>query len=118
LIRIDTEIRREGKVLSEETRYFMSSLDPDVVSASEFQGYILGHWDVESLHWQKDRFYREDKHVLGDAVGERWTVLSNIALSLNRLLRRGERTLKEIRENCRLDPVHVAKTLGLARETC
>jgi hypothetical protein len=96
----------------------MSSLDPDVVPASEFQGYILGHWDVESLHWQKDHFYREDKHVLGDTVGERWTVLTNIALSLNRLVRRGERTLKEIRENCRLDPVPVAKVLGLERETC
>ena len=113
LIRLNKEVRRDGKVLYEETRYFMSSLDPDKVSPAEFQAYILGHWEVESLHWHKDRYYREDKHVLGDAVGKTWTVLTNIAVSLARLLRKGERTLKEVRENCRLDPITPAETFGL-----
>ena len=117
LLRLDTEIRREGKV-SEETRYFMSSFDPDKVSPAEFQAYILGHWEVESLHWQKDRYYREDKHVLGDAVGKIWTVLTNMALSLTRLLWKGQRTLKEVRENCRHDPLPQARKLGLHKETC
>ena len=117
LIRLDTEMRREGKV-SEETRYFMSSLDPDKVSPEQFQAYISGHWDVESLHWHKDRYYREDKHVLGDKVGEAWTILTNIALSLTRLLWRGERTLKEIREKCRLNPITEAGRLGFLQETC
>ena len=112
LIRLDKEVRRNGKVLFEETRYFISSLDPDKVSASQFQEWIRCHWEVESLHWHKDRFYREDKHVLGDEVGKAWTVLTNIALSLTRLLWNGERTLKEVRENCRHDPLPNAKILG------
>ena len=43
LIRLDKEIRPKGKAPSVETRYFISSLDPDKVSAKEFQAYILGH---------------------------------------------------------------------------
>jgi len=41
-----------------ETRYDMSSLDPNEVSASQFQDLILRHWGVENcLHLQKDREY-------------------------------------------------------------
>jgi predicted transposase YbfD/YdcC len=56
VIRLEVEIRREGKTLSFDTRYFISSLDPDEVSASEFQGHILRHWEVENcLHGVKDK---------------------------------------------------------------
>jgi predicted transposase YbfD/YdcC len=114
LIRLDKEVRRRGKAPSCETRYYMSSLDPDEVSASQFQDYILGHWEVENcLHLQKDRYFGEDKHVLqGDALGKAWTVLTNMALSLAQLLRRGERTLKEVRERCCIDPLPAARKLG------
>ena len=43
VIRLDKEIRHPEKSVSFETRYYMSSLDPDVVSAEEFQAIILGH---------------------------------------------------------------------------
>ena len=119
LIRLDKEIRREGEEPSSETRYFVSSLDPDKVSAQEFQSIILGHWEVENcLHLQKDRYYDEDKHVCGSDWGEAWTVLTNMALSLGLLLWQGERTLKEIRERCQIDPLPTARKLGWCRETC
>ena len=101
VIRLDKEVRRKGKVLFEETRYFMSSLDPDVVSAERFQELILCHWEVENcLHLQKDGDFREDKHVIRSGWGEAWTILTNMALSLSQLLHRGERTLREVRERC------------------
>ena len=66
VIRLDKEIRREGEEPSLETRYFVSSLNPDVVSAKEFQAYIRGHWEVENcLHMLKDRDGSEDKHACG-----------------------------------------------------
>ena len=43
LIRLDKEVRHPKRGTSYETRYYLSSLDPDVVSASEFQVHILGH---------------------------------------------------------------------------
>jgi len=52
LLRLDKEVRRKWELPSFETRYFMSSLDPDEVSASPFQGLILGHceaiWKITS----------------------------------------------------------------------
>ena len=92
----------------------MEWFHPDVVSAKEFQAYILGHWDVENcLHLQKDRYYDEDKHVLRlPGVGDAWTILTSIALSLGQLLWEGERTLKEVRERCYIDPLPTARKLG------
>ena len=114
VIRLDKEIRRKGKAPVTETRYFVSSLDPDVVSAKEFQAYIRGHWEVENcLHLQKDRYYDEDKHVLRlPSLGDAWTILTSIALSWGQLLWEGERTLKEVRERCYIDPVPTARKLG------
>ena len=104
--------RRNGELQSLETQYFLSSLNPDEVSASTFQNIILRHWEVENcLHWQKDRYFEEDKHALGEG-GDVWTVLTNIAVSLKHLLRRGERTLLEVAERCLADPTATAERLG------
>jgi len=43
LICFEKAIRHPVKGVSLETRYYISSLDPDVLSASEFHGYILEH---------------------------------------------------------------------------
>jgi len=97
-----------------ETRYYISSLDPDKVSAKEFQAFILGHWEVENcLHGVKDKEYDEDKHVVKrNGWGEAWTVLTNIAVSVTNLLHQGERTLREVRENCSHNPTTTARKLG------
>jgi predicted transposase YbfD/YdcC len=119
VIRLDKEIRREGKTLSLETRYYISSLDSEVVSASDFQAYILGHWEIENcLHGAKDRFYDEDKHVCGSDWGQAFSVLTNMALSLVQLLRKGERTLREVREKCQAKPSNAARKFGIKKNTC
>jgi predicted transposase YbfD/YdcC len=113
LLRLDKEIRRKGEAPSFETRYFISSLNPDEVSASKFQDYILRHWEVENcLHMLKDRDCGEDKHVCGSDWGKSWAVLTNMALSLAQLVKRDERTLREVRERCLLKPKQIAKKLG------
>lgn len=114
LLRLDKKVRLRGELLSCETRYFVSSLNPDEVSASSFQEIIQGHWEVENcLHWVKDREYGEDKHVLRrSGPGKSWTVLTNMAVSLTQLLRKGERTLREVREKCQSDPTETAQRLG------
>ena len=124
LLRLDKEVRRCGELLSYETRavfrkYRVSSLDPAEVPPSTFQDLISRHWEVENcLHWQKDRYFEEDKHVLRDDLGKVWTVLTNVAVSLTQLLWRGERTLREVGEKTLADPRHTAKRLGLKKETC
>jgi predicted transposase YbfD/YdcC len=118
LLRLDKEVTRQGQLQSFETHYYLSSLDPDVVSAPEFQDYIQRHWEVENcLPLTKDKEYREDKHVVC-GWGEAWTVLTNMALSLAGLMRQGERTLREIRECCAANPTNTAKQLGIKGKTC
>ena len=119
MIRLDKEIRCEGEEPIRETRYFMSSLDPDKVSANEFQAYILGHWEVENcLHRIKDRDGGEDTHGCGSDGGKAWTVLTNMALSMAKLLKRGERTLREVRERWQAKPQYAARKLGIKYKTC
>ena len=113
VIRLDKEVRHDGKQESFETHYYASSLDPDVVSAEQFQDYILGHWGIEnSLHMLKDRDCGEDKHVCKSDWGKTWATLTSIALSLAQLFRRRERTLREVRERCFIKPLPFAKKLG------
>jgi len=121
LIRLDKEVRRRGEEPKRETHYYMSSLDPDAVSASEFQEYILRHWEIENcLHLHKDKEYREDKHACRSSWGKSWTLLTNMAVSLIRLLRNGERTLREVHERCAAEPLAIGRTLGLhhCKKTC
>jgi predicted transposase YbfD/YdcC len=120
LIRLDKKVRRKGKEPSWETRYFISSLNPDEVLPKEFEEYIRQHWEVENcLHLQKDKYYREDNHVLGpDSWGEAWTILTNIALSLVKLMQDGEQKLIAVREKCAAKPTKIANKLGLIKKTC
>jgi hypothetical protein len=84
LARVDSDTRRGGAVIHQETRYFACSLDPGRVSAGELLTLIRGHWQVEnSLHYIKDRWWDEDRHYTKQArVGEGLTVLRNAAISI------------------------------------
>jgi hypothetical protein len=59
LIRLDKEVRRAGQLLSCETRYFISSIDSDVISASEgISGYYvasLGSGERRTLREVRER---------------------------------------------------------------
>jgi hypothetical protein len=70
------------------------------------------------LHLQKDRYYGEDKHACAEDWGKAWTVLTNMALSLAKLMKKDERTLKEIRERCDGKPKESAVKLGFIKKTC
>src|SRR5262249_3754313 len=72
LARVDCERRQGGQVLSVETRYFATSLDPERVAVWELLKLIRGHWGVEnSLHHIKDRWWDEDRHYTKEpAKGE------------------------------------------------
>jgi predicted transposase YbfD/YdcC len=119
LIRLDKKVRRKGGEPSWETRYFISSLNPNEVLPEEFEAYIRQHWEVENcLHLQKDKYYREDNHVLGvDSWGEAWTILTNMTLSLAGLMKKDKQKLIEVREQCAANPANAARKLRI-KKTC
>ncbi len=87
LLRVDCESRPRGGEPTVETRYFASSLDPSRVTAGRLRELVRGHWQVEnSLHFVKDRWWDEDRHVCrrpGLAAG--FTALLSAALSVLRV---------------------------------
>ena len=119
VIILEKTIRPQGKEPVVEPRFYISSLDPDKTPPEKYQSLILQHWEIENcLHGQKDRFYGEDKHACGADWGEVWTVLTSMALSVAKLMKKNERTLKEIRERCAAKPTETALKLGFRKKTC
>ena len=55
LIRVEHEVSKPNTQPKKETRYYISSLDFNALSAKEVAYYIREHWGIENrLHWQLD----------------------------------------------------------------
>lgn len=92
VLRVDRRTREADGTTTGETRYFATSLDPGVVSAAELLRLVRGHWGIEnSLHFEKDRWWDEDRHVCRrPGLAERFTTLLSAAVSVLRVLHPGE----------------------------
>ena len=88
---MDRETRGADGTRTSETRYFATRLDPAAVSAAEILRLVRGHWSVEnSLHFEKDRWWDEDRHVCRrPGLAERFTTLLSAAVSVLRILNPG-----------------------------
>ena len=61
LIRVEHEVSKPDVQPKKETRYYISSLDLNDLSAKEVAYYIREHWGIENrLHWQLDVTFKED----------------------------------------------------------
>jgi predicted transposase YbfD/YdcC len=69
---------------TEETRYYLSSLDPEELTPAGWHGLIRGHWaGVENRnHWRRDALFGEDR-----SRSRNTRLLTNLALLRNALLR-------------------------------
>ena len=103
-----------GELLSRESRYFVTSLDPDLVRPSELQAYIRGHWQVENcLHFVKDRWWDEDRHYTKrPGLAEAFASLTNAALAVLRLLHTPGRPLRATAERIQWRPAPTLSPLG------
>jgi predicted transposase YbfD/YdcC len=87
-LRVDREQRRsDGEVVYHDVRYFISSLDPDKVTAAELLQHVRGHWKVENgLHFLKDRWWDEDRHhTRRPGLAACLAAINNAAVSIHRL---------------------------------
>lgn len=83
-------------MLQSDTRYFVTSLDPDKVTAAELLAHVRAHWQIEnSVFFVKDRWWDEDRHwTRRPGVAEWLTQLSSNALTVLRLFRSGDLPLR------------------------
>jgi hypothetical protein len=117
VLRVDREVRsRDGLVLSCDSRYFTTSLDPGSVTASWLQSYVRDHWQVENcLHFVKDRWWDEDRHYTKrPGLAECFAALTNAALSILRLIHSPGKPLRATAESIQWFPRSVLNRLGFA----
>lgn len=71
-----------------ETRYFLTSLDPGLVTATELLAAARAHWQIEnSLFFIKDRWWDEDRHwTKRPGVSEWLAKLTSAAITVLRAL--------------------------------
>jgi predicted transposase YbfD/YdcC len=83
LVRIESEVERDGKVTHEE-RFYISSLQ--AAQAETIRASVRAHWLIENqLHWTLDTAFGEDgNRVRKDNGPECGAVLRHIALNLLR----------------------------------
>ncbi len=74
-------------MLSLDVRYFVTSLDPDHVTAAQLLQYVRNHWSVENgLHFLKDRWWDEDRHYTRrPGLSACLAAINNAAVSIHRL---------------------------------
>ena len=90
-MRVDRQTRSRGKTVTVQSRYFATSLNPARVSAAGLLRLIRGHWCAENnLHYEKDRWWDEDRHVCRrEGLAARFTTLLSAAVSALQVLKPG-----------------------------
>ena len=80
IVRIESK-REINKKISEETRYYVCSLD---TKAGVMNTHVRNHWCVENnLHWSLDVGFNEDKNrTRTDNSAENLSIVRRIALNL------------------------------------
>jgi hypothetical protein len=108
----------DGAIRSHESRYFVTSLNPASVTASELQSYVRGHWQVENcLHFIKDRWWDEDRHYTKrPGLAEVFASLTNAALSVLRLIHATSQPLRAAAEAIQWSPLGVLRRLGFIEQ--
>jgi predicted transposase YbfD/YdcC len=100
---------------TEESRYYVSSLDPGELTPAGWHGLIRGHWaGVENRnHWRRDALFGEDR-----SRSRNTRLLTNLALLRNALLRLLPRSfpgesVPVIRERLQSNPALALDALNL-----
>lgn len=99
---------------TEETRYYLASLDPEELTNDQWHRLVRGHWaGVENRnHWRRDALFGEDR-----SRSRNTALLTNLALMRNALLRVLPRafpgdSVPVIRERLQSNPTLALNALG------
>jgi predicted transposase YbfD/YdcC len=113
VVRSQRHIKKRGEP-SQETRHYLSSLDPGEKSLEAWHQLIRGHWaEVEIRnHWRRDVLFGEDRSRSRNA-----NLLANLALIRTGLLRLASnkfpgQSIPEIKEHLQSHPSRVIAALA------
>ena len=117
LLRVDRDvIAEDGTVELSESRYFVTSLNPDRVNADDLLAHVRGHWQIEnSQFFVKDRWWDEDRHwTRRPGVSEWFAQLTSAALTVHRAFSPPSEPLRASADAVQWTPLIGLEMLGLA----
>lgn len=105
VVRSERTVKKSG-ITTLESRYYLSSLEPEELGPEQWHGLIRGHWaGVENRnHWRRDALFGEDR-----SRSRKPGLLANLALIRGALLRQLPRrfpgeSIPVIRERLQSNP--------------
>jgi predicted transposase YbfD/YdcC len=109
-------IAEDGTVELSDTRYFVTSLNPDRVNADDLLAHVRGHWQIEnSQFFLKDRWWDEDRHwTRRPGVSEWFAQLTSAALTVHRALSPHSEPLRASADAVQWTPLLGLEMLGFA----
>jgi len=113
-LRVDRQLRTsDGQIVSHDVRYYITSLDPDQVSAADLLRYVRRHWQIEnSLHFLKDHWWDEDRHHTNrPGLSAVLAAMNNIALSVHRLRSAPDQPVRASADHLAWNSRHALKLL-------
>ena len=113
VFRLDREVWREKTRLFRDTRYFLTSLNPET-TASDLLRLARGHWQVENcLHFVKDHILDEDRHsIRREGLGERLLKIRDMGVSVLNLLKKTGERFRYLAEDLHFQPKRILQILG------
>lgn len=101
---------------STDTRYFLTSIDPESVTADELLATVRNHWQIENCQFfLKDRWWDEDRHWTRRPGLSHWLAyLTSAATSVLRIFARHDQPLRGEADRIRCFPRLGLEMLGRA----
>lgn len=96
-LRVDRDvIAEDGTVRLSDSRYFLTSRDPDTIRADELLATVRHHWQIEnSVFFLKDRWWDEDRHWTKRPGLSEWLAqLTTLATMVLRIFRNDSKPLR------------------------
>jgi predicted transposase YbfD/YdcC len=116
-LRVDRDVTgQDGTVHLSETRYFLTSTQPENVTADQLLTNVRQHWHVENcVFFIKDRWWDEDRHWTRRPGLSEWLAkLTTAAVSVLRIFRKEAIPLRAFADHIQWSPRRGLEILGLA----
>ena len=117
LLRVDRDITAaDGTVRLSDTRYFLTSTNPDTVCAGDLLARVRRHWQIENcVFFLKDRWWDEDRHWTRRPGLSQWLAqLTTIATMALRIFCSPDEPLRAHADYIAWSPRIGLEVLGLA----
>ena len=115
-MRVDRDVTDEdGQILHSDTRYFLTSLDPGLVTGAHLLATVRAHWQIENcLFFIKDRWWDEDRHwTRRPGVSDWLAQLTTAAITVLRACTQADEPLRARADRIAWNPLRGLAILGL-----